>query len=126
MTSSPSTTRPATSGPTTPASGRFVNIDAEKFEQMTKQTGVVILDVRTAQEYAQGHIHGAVNLDVNATDFAQKVAQLDKNTTYLVHCRSGTRSVRACNEMAGLEFPKLYNLQGGFVAWEAAGKPVEK
>ena len=126
MTSSPSPTLPAASGPTTSAAGRFVNVDAEKFEQMSKQTGVVILDVRTAQEYAQGHIHGAVNLDINATDFAQKVAQLDKNTTYLVHCRSGTRSTRACNEMAGLEFPKLYNLQGGFVAWEAAGKPVEK
>ena len=104
----------------------YATIDADRFEQMSRQPGVVILDVRSPEEYAQGHIRGAVNIDVGAPDFTQKVAALDKNATYLVHCRSGRRSVQACDNMAGLDFSHLYNLDGGINAWTARGKPVEK
>jgi len=82
--------------------------------------------VRTAQEFAAGHIAGAVNLDVTAADFEQKAAALDKSKTYLVHCASGVRSERACKKMTQLDFPRLYNLPGGFKAWSAAGEPVDK
>jgi rhodanese-related sulfurtransferase len=67
-----------------------------------------------------------MNIDVNAPDFAQKVKALDKSKTYLVHCRSGKRSVQACGEMEGFGFGRLYNLDGGISAWTARGKPVEK
>ena len=86
----------------------------------------VILDVRTPGEFAAGHLAGAVNLDYNAPDFGAKVAVLDKTKTYLVHCASGVRSVRACEQLGRLDFPKLYNLTGGFRAWTKAGQPVEK
>ena len=82
-----------------------------------------MLDVRTAKEFAENHIPGAVNLDVNAKDFEQKAADLDKDQTYLVHCAAGVRSVRACDKMEKLQFTHLYNLLGGFEGWRHANKP---
>jgi rhodanese-related sulfurtransferase/thiol-disulfide isomerase/thioredoxin len=104
----------------------FRNLTVDEFAQMTTNKANVILDVRTAEEYKSGHIPGALNIDVNAGDFKQKVAALDKSKTYLVHCASGGRSVTACESLGRLDFPKLYNLPGGFRAWVKAGKPVEK
>jgi phage shock protein E len=67
-----------------------------------------------------------MNLDVNAPDFEAKAASLDKSKTYLVHCASGVRSVMACEKLGRLDFPKLYNLSGGFKAWVKARGSVEK
>src|SRR6266568_2216992 len=86
----------------------------------------VVLDVRTSQEFAAGHIPGAINLDVNGADFEQKVAGLDKSKSYLVHCAAGVRSARACDKMSKLDFSKLYNLEDGFKAWEKAGNKAER
>jgi rhodanese-related sulfurtransferase/thioredoxin-related protein len=110
--------------PASPAA--FQNLSVEEFAQMAADKRNVILDVRTAREFAAGHLPGAMNLDVNAADFEAKAAALDKSQTYLVHCASGVRSVKACEKLVRLDFPKLYNLPGGFKAWAQAGKPVEK
>lgn len=104
----------------------FASINVSSFEAMSRQPGVVLLDVRTADEFAEGHLHGAINMDVTAADFSRKVAALDKKPTYLVYCRAGVRGARACTEMAGLNFPQLYNLDGGITAWQLQGKPVDK
>jgi rhodanese-related sulfurtransferase len=104
----------------------FKNAGVAEFDKLRADKQNVVLDVRTKKEFEAGHIPGAVNLDVNAPDFDAKVAKLDKAKTYLVHCGAGVRSVKACEKMARLEFPKLINLEGGFKAWEKAGKPVEK
>ena len=56
----------------------------------------------------------------------QKPPRSTRRKTYLVHCASGGRSVRACEKLSRLDFPKLYNLPGGFKAWVKAGQPVEK
>ena len=104
--------------------GGFKNLSIVEFAAMAADQGNVILDVRTAREFAAGHIPGAVNLDVMAADFESKASVLDKSKTYLVHCASGVRSVRACEKLGRLDFPKLYNLPGGFRAWQKAGKPV--
>ncbi|HEY3854804.1 MAG TPA: rhodanese-like domain-containing protein [Verrucomicrobiae bacterium] len=104
----------------------FKNLDVDQFARMMENKQNVILDVRTPTEFANGHIAGALNLDVNAADFQEKVASFDKNKIYLVHCASGIRSVKACQKMTKLDFPNLYNLTGGFKAWAKAGKPVEK
>ena len=101
------------------------NIGVEEFERL-RASKTVTLDVRTAEEYSKGHIPGAVNIDWNSRDFAEKVAALDKSQTYLVHCAAGGRSAKACARMTRLNFTNLYNLEGGFKAWEKAGKPVEK
>ena len=104
----------------------FKNLSVEEFARMAADKQNVILDVRTATEFKAGHLAGAVNLDLNSPDFEAKAALLDKSKTYLVHCASGGRSVKACENLSRLDFPKLYNLLGGFRAWAQAGKPVEK
>jgi len=104
----------------------FRNLTVDEFARLMATKTNVVLDVRTATEFEAGHLPGALNLDVNASDFKQKAAVLDKNQTYLVHCASGVRSVKACEELGRLGFPDLYNLPGGFRAWAKAGKPVEK
>jgi rhodanese-related sulfurtransferase/thioredoxin-related protein len=106
--------------------GGFENFSVDEFARMAADKQNVILDVRTAAEFAAGHLPGAVNLDVNAADFESKAAALDKNKAYLVHCASGVRSIRACEKLARLDFPRLYNLPGGIRAWINGGKPVEK
>lgn len=79
--------------------------------------GVVVLDVRTPEETAQGKIQGAIELDFRSPDFAAEVAKLDPEKTYLVYCRSGNRSGKACHLMAEKGFKNLFNLSGGYLAW---------
>lgn len=104
----------------------FKDLSIAEFAKMVADKQNVILDVRTAKEFAGGHIAGAVNLDVTAADFAKKAAALDKSKTYLVHCATGARSVRACDKLSQLDFLKLYHLPAGFRGWVKAGEPVEK
>ena len=101
-------------------------VDVEQFDKLRADKSRVVLDVRTEREFKAGHIPGAVNIDINAPDFDQKIAQLDKNKTYLVHCAAGGRSARACKKLEGVGFKELYDLAPGFRGWEKAGKPVEK
>jgi rhodanese-related sulfurtransferase/thiol-disulfide isomerase/thioredoxin len=108
------------------ATATFKNLSVEEFARMADDKRNVIMDVRTPEEFQAGHIPGAVNLDVNASDFQAKAALLDRSKVYLVHCASGVRSARACEKLNHLDFPNLYNLPGGFRAWAKAGKPVEK
>jgi len=102
------------------------NIGVDEFDKLRTNNTSVVLDVRTPSEFARGHIPGAVNLDWSAKNFTENVAALDKKHAYLVHCASGVRSAKACQKMEKLNFTNLYNLEGGFKAWQEAGKPVEK
>ena len=88
---------------------------------------VVVLDVRTPEEYAAGHISGAVNIDVNDPTFARRVAALERSGRYLVHCSANVpngRSARAMSTMTDLGFADLENLVGGFAAWTSAGGEI--
>jgi phage shock protein E len=105
---------------------KYKNVNAEQFDKLRADKKNVVLDVRTPEEFADGHIPGAINIDFNAEDFDQKLSKLDKDKTYLVHCAAGGRSARACTKLGKMNFPNLYNLEGGMGAWEKAGKPVEK
>jgi rhodanese-related sulfurtransferase len=102
------------------------NVSPDEFEKLSKEPNTVIIDVRTPKEYAAGHIKGSILIDYSGKDFEQKIKDLDKSKTYLVHCASGGRSAQACGKMDAFEFPKVVNLMGGIRAWEKAGKPVEK
>jgi len=84
----------------------------------------VVIDVRTPAEYAAGHIAGAQNIDVEASDFAAKIASLDKKAAYLVYCRSGRRSAIAANQMAAAGFTDIVD-GGGMADLVAAGAPTE-
>jgi rhodanese-related sulfurtransferase len=103
------------------------NVTPDEAEKLLKQKkDLVILDVRSADEFADGHIAGAKNLDFHGTDFAEKLKSLDKSKEYLVHCAAGGRSAQAVKKMKLENFQTIYHMNGGLHAWEAAGKPVEK
>ncbi len=101
-------------------------VDVEEFDKLRADKKNVVLDVRTESEFKTAHIPGAINIDVNAGDFDEKAAKLDKGKTYLVHCAAGGRSARASKKLEGMGFKELYDLAPGFKGWEKAGKPVEK
>ena len=103
------------------------SIDSKEAYRLIKaDANIAILDVRTAKEFADGHVAGAVNIDVNQTDFAQKIDQLDRSKTYIVYCRLGRRSRKAVGIMAAKGFKNLYNVSDGFVGWNKNGLPFEK
>ena len=83
-----------------------------------------IIDVRTPEEFAQGHLENAVNIDYHSAAFSDEIKTLDKNRTYLIYCRTGARSGQALGLMAVLQFAEVYNISGGITAWQAAGLPV--
>lgn len=102
------------------------DVKAAQFDQLRASTNAVILDVRTAEEFAEEHLSEAILLDYLSSDFSEKVAKLDKSKLYLVHCAVGGRSARACTKMEALGFTNLVNLEGGLNGWKEAGKPVTK
>ncbi len=86
----------------------------------------VIIDVRTPEEFAEEHIENAININFYSETFRDELNNLDKDKTYLLHCRSGGRSGKALNIMAELNFREVYNISGGITAWKAAGLPTTK
>lgn len=110
-----------------PAGGRSASgqtLDAAGFTELVATPGVVVLDVRTPEEFASGHLPGAVNLDIQAPGFTQGLEGLDKAATYAVYCRSGNRSQAALDAMAQAGFADAHHLGGGIGAWQAAGGEV--
>ena len=102
----------------------FEDADVNEFAEMVGNPDVVVLDVRTAEEFKEGHLDGALNIDVNKGDFLEKAkAVLPIDKTIAVYCRSGRRSAVAAVELASQGY-KPVNLKGGIIAWEKAGKPV--
>ena len=101
-------------------------IDVEKFDALRTQADQVVLDVRTPAEFADGHVAGAINLPISKQPFDDAIAKLDKSKSYLVYCHSGKRSFLASQRMRAAGFEHLLNFSGGIVAWEKAGKPMEK
>ena len=91
---------------------------------LVAQPDLVVLDVRTAREFAGGHLEGALNIDYFSGDFAQSVQALDRSATYLVHCATGARSRRAALILEKEGFRNLIHLDGGFHAWKEAGGPI--
>lgn len=85
-------------------------------EEFNKSNQSVLIDVRTAAEFAAGTIPGARNIDIMSPSFEAKVSMLDKSKEYFIFCRSGSRSAQACNIMAEQGY-KVYNLKGGVNAW---------
>lgn len=84
----------------------------------------VVVDVRTPAEFAAGHIAGAQNIDVDASDFGTRIARLDPKAAYLVYCRTGRRSGIAAGQMAAAGFTDIVD-GGGMDALVAAGAPTE-
>ena len=87
-------------------------------------SAAVILDVRQPDEFAAGHLADAVNLDwLNPSKFSEGMAQLDKNRTYYIYCRSGRRSNAAASKMKREGF-RVFDMKGGYLQWTGEGRPV--
>ena len=89
----------------------YSNINLKKaIKTINNSTNLMLLDVRTAEEYSTGNIPNSINVDVLSPDFKSKIDLLDKNKEYLVYCRSGNRAAIASSIMATNGFIKIYNL----------------
>ena len=107
-----------------PAQAKVQNVTPDEVEKLVKENPkLLILDVRTAEEFEKGHLTGAVNDSFLDEDFAKKLPAV-KGRPIVVHCASGGRSTRALEVLKGLDFPVIYHMNGGYKAWVDAGKQV--
>jgi rhodanese-related sulfurtransferase len=93
-------------------------LEKPKYQALVEK-GYIIIDVRTPEEYAEGHIQGALNINVKSESFVTEIENLSKSDTLLVYCRSGRRSLYAAQVMVSFGFQKIYDLEGGFLNWES-------
>lgn len=104
----------------------YPSVNVEEFQSLIADPNVQLLDVRTQEEFDEGHIAGALLVDVNDSAFVEKaIAVLDVNRPVAVYCRSGRRSARAASLLTENHF-KVTNLNGGVMAWQDAGKTLIK
>ena len=105
-----------------------LEVSAERAAEMIRANrgdpDFVVLDVRTPAEFAAGHIEGALNIDYRASDFAERIAALDRSKTYLMYCRTGNRSGRALPLFDRLGFEAVVHMSDGITAWQRHGLPV--
>jgi rhodanese-related sulfurtransferase len=107
------------------AEGGFKEINVAEFEKRRARKAPV-LDVRSPEEFAKGHVTGAINLNIHSPDFAARAAQFDKKKPILLNCHAGSRGAIAAAELSKLGFKNVFNLEGGLDAWEKAGNHAEK
>ena len=101
-------------------------LDAAKYEKKMTQPDVQLVDVRTPEEFSEGHLENAINIDVTADDFDAKVVGLDKEKPVMVYCKSGGRSAKASARLKELGFKNISDLEGGITNWTNEDKPVVK
>ncbi len=102
------------------------DLEATAFaEKINELPAAPVIDVRTPEEFANGHLKNARNVDWNGSDFEGSVAALDKESPVFVYCLSGGRSSAAANKMRQLGFKTVYELNGGIMKWRAANLPEE-
>lgn len=106
---------------------RVNKLDPQSFEKKLKEvTDPILIDVRTQNEYAQGHLANALLIDINSNDFKSRANKLDKSKPVFVYCKAGSRSSAAADVLSDLGFNEIYDLNGGIMAWQKANKPIEK
>ncbi|MEM8904749.1 MAG: rhodanese-like domain-containing protein [Actinomycetota bacterium] len=103
---------------------RLVSPDEGEVIRADPPEGLVVLDVRTPEEFAEGHLEDAVMLDFYEEDFAAQLAELDPDAPYLLYCRSGNRSGQTVELMRELGFTDVADVDGGILAWDEAGLPI--
>ncbi|MFZ5948951.1 MAG: rhodanese-like domain-containing protein [Stygiobacter sp.] len=102
------------------ADENIVSLDSFSFEEKFKnEKDAVIIDVRTLDEYKMLRIPNSILIDIYELNFFDKILELDKSKTYFVYCKSGVRSLTACQQMKKLGLEKVYNLRDGIIEWES-------
>ena len=100
----------------------YHSVEREEFAAKLSEEGVQLVDVRTPEEFEEGHIPGAVNIDVNGTDFEKKIGTLNPQEPLLLYCRSGRRSKMAAQKASKQGF-QVTELEGGILSWQG---PLEQ
>ena len=104
----------------------YKTLPMDEFEKAIAQPNVMVVDVRTPEEYAEGHIVGAINIDWKAGHFAEQAeVLLDKDKTIAVYCIHARRSKFAAEELLKMGYKNVIELQDGLEVWINAGKPIE-
>jgi thioredoxin 1 len=102
-------------------------VGADTFEQKLKDSPQAqLIDVRTAEEYAVGHLKNAQNINLRSADFEQKIQTLDKSKPVFVYCLAGARSKTAADLLAKNGFTQIVDMEGGLMQWTAKQKEIEK
>lgn len=96
---------------------------SEAVTMIAENKSLVILDVRSPEEFAEGHIKGALNINYHDDDFETRIAALDKSTPYLLHCHSGGRSGKTEKMLKSLGFTDVAHLKSGIAGWRKEGQP---
>ncbi len=100
-------------------------LTTEDFQkQLSKSGSPQLLDVRTPEEFGEGHLANAANLDYKSPAFKEKIAKLDKSKPVFVYCLSGGRSAAAATALHENGFNEVYDMKGGYLKWNISGKPV--
>lgn len=102
-----------------------LTLSPQAFSDSITRRDVLLLDVRTPEEFAGGHIHGAVNIDYNNPDFKSNIRQLDNNQPVYIYCLAGKRSESSMELLAEAGFQEIYNLDGGTLKWISEGRPMD-
>lgn len=101
-------------------------ITVEQMSDALNAEEIQLLDVRTTEEYFEGHLENATNICVTDDDFKEKVANLDRDKPIYVYCKKGGRSARAAKILKEMGFKKIYDMSGGMDSWKEAGLETEK
>jgi rhodanese-related sulfurtransferase len=103
------------------------SVSPAEFAQMVESNAGQLLDIRTKEEFDQGHLAGALQIDFYQTQaFSNYLDTLDPTQPYLVYCRSGNRSSQAMKLMNQKGFTQVTELKGGIAAWQNAGFQIER
>ena len=93
---------------------------------LQKDRSLVVLDVRTADEFKEGHIIGALNIDIRREDAFARIDKLNRNVSYIVYCRTNHRSGMAMDHMMKSGFKKIHLMMDGFPGWVENKLPIQK
>lgn len=98
---------------------QFTVLPSAQYEQVIGEIeDVILIDVRTAREFNNGHLPGAINIDYTSSDFETKIQEIAKDQPIYIYCQSGNRSEKSARIMQKLGFNEIYDLQGGIRAWK--------
>lgn len=105
--------------------GEIKLVTPEEMQTLVDQKDVQLVDVRTPEEYNEGYIPNAQNIDFNSPTFDEDISKLDKNKPVMLYCKGGGRSAKCAEKLLAAGFIKIFDLQGGITQWKFKGFEIE-
>ena len=109
---------------TTAKEGKYKDVNAKTFQRYLEKENTILIDIRSQEEFEEGHLKNAKLVNFNSDDFVEKMEQFPKSKTVCIYCRSGNRSRRAKEVLKEAGFRHVINLKKGIKGWKKKGKPV--